>query len=161
MRCSPIVGCRSCYYSFRSQVCKARMSVMHRLAFLIRTQLVSLRTFVPPVPRLQCTLAVRSSQSPAQLSLEGFATQRGRHVRCYASVGQQEVDLSTNAVKRRADELAGRLDDVIKVIGRLASCCPVSCGLPAYTLPRSPSNLQRQLKFAPGCGPRGSAAAAE
>lgn len=81
---------------------------MYRAACLFRTQLVSLRSFLSP-GRLACGGHV--ARAPAVQ-----AGSPGHQLRCYAAIsGQPDADLSVNAVKRRADELAARLGDVVKV----------------------------------------------
>jgi len=85
---------------------------MHRLAFLLRTQFVSLTSFQrPPV--------IDVNQRALRFPQWRKAAERvAQHARCHATtVGQQEVELSTSAVRRKADEVAGRLDDAAKVGG--------------------------------------------
>lgn len=87
---------------------------MQRFTYLFRAQLVSLRAFVSPAARL----ASRPCQHGGWPMLPSSSRSEARHsradrLRCYASIA--ETDLSPNAIKRRAEGLAGRVGDAVQV----------------------------------------------
>ena len=107
-------------------------AAMRGLSLFFRSQLlVSLRAFASPGDRrLQQLpqLAARPAQGPPPQRWAG--ARRGG--RCYvaAAGGQQtaDADLSPNAVRRRAEDLATRLGDAVKVRRAKVLCvCWICC----------------------------------